>query len=98
PGMISFTGTSATCTNLTNKSELLAENPQFKIEAKSRLMGKAQIYMTGNFDLTSKSDYFTIVAKVGAFSATILNQILTGVLPVEVLDGEVNGVDIVFNA
>lgn len=98
PGMISFTGTSATCTNLTNNSELLAENPQFKIEAKSRLMGKAQIYMTGNFDMTSKSDYFTIVAKVGAFSATILNQILMGVLPVEVMGGEVHGVDIVFNA
>lgn len=98
PGVINFTSTNATCTNLTNKPELLAQNPQFKIEAQTRLMGKAPVNMTGNFDMTSKSDQFTINANVGAFSATILNKILTGVLPVEVLEGEVTGVDIVFNA
>jgi len=97
-GMVSFASTNATCTNLTNKPERLEANPLFKIEAKSRLMGKAAIYMTGNFDLTSKNDQFSINAKVGAFSATILNQILMGVLPVEVLGGEINGIDIVFKA
>lgn len=98
PGIINFTNTNATCTNLTNNADRLALNPQFKIVAQSKLMGKAPINMTGNFDLTSKKDYFTISATVGAFSAIILNKILTGVLPIEVLEGEVKGVDIVFNA
>lgn len=98
PGSINFTSTNATCTNLTNKADRLALNPQFKIVAQSKLMGKAPIKLIGNFDITSMSDDFTIHASVGAFSATILNKILTGVLPIEVLEGEVNGVDMVFNA
>lgn len=98
PGSINFTSTNAICTNLTNKADRLALNPQFKIVAQSKLMGKAPIKLIGNFDITSMSDDFTINASVGAFTATILNKILTGVLPIEVLEGEVNGVDMVFNA
>lgn len=89
PGKITFENLSAKCFNLTNDSTRLAEDPYLTVDAESTVLKEAEAKANVRFDLTSMQDDFQMSATVESFNAIILNNIIMGVLPAKITDGQV---------
>ncbi len=98
PGKLNFENLYASGYNLTNHPEKLSADPIFTLDVRARLMGEATISAKVLFDLTSEADFFEMTAEVAPFEAHILNQMIGGVLPIEIQEGQFKGIDLDFQA
>ncbi|TVQ41864.1 MAG: hypothetical protein EA362_14090 [Saprospirales bacterium] len=98
PGILNFENLYASGYNLTNNPEMLAINSIFSLDVQAHLLGKAMINTQLLLDLASESDFFRMTAKVAPFQADILNQMIGGILPVKIKEGEFKGIDLNFIA
>nr|MBS0037844.1 hypothetical protein [Saprospiraceae bacterium] len=96
PGILNFENLYASGYNLTNHPEKLAADPNFTLDVQAQLLGEALITTQVLFDLTSETDFFSLSAEVAPFQAEMLNQIIGGVLPVEIREGQFKGIQLEF--
>ena len=98
PGILNFENMFASGYNLTNNTEKLSVDPIFTLDVQAQLLGKALINTQVLFDLSSEADFFKMSAKLAPFQADILNQMIGGILPVEIGEGEFKGIHLNFKA
>lgn len=98
PGRVHFANTFATCYGLSNNADKLKSNPMLEIDMQGDAMGVSKIEAKALIDLSSKDDAFTLSANAAAFDAVNMNRILSGVLPVNITDGRVKGLQLEMKA
>lgn len=79
-GELVFSDLDATLNNISNTYENIEET---KIEARAKLMGKAQIQLRWNFDTSKENDAFYISGEVKDFDSESFNQFLQSNLRAE---------------
>jgi hypothetical protein len=91
-GRVHFANTFATCYRISNNAAKIKENPMMEIDMQGDVMGISQIVAKALIDLSSKDNEFTLSARADGFDAVHMNRILSGVLPVNITEGNVKGV------
>lgn len=98
PGIIRFQDLYSTGYNLTNDSATLQENSLFTLDALSFVMGQNQVEANIIFHLDREDDFFTFAGEMKPFDITILNPMLSGLLPADIKSGEVKKLTFQFQA
>ena len=89
PGTIFFDKLQATFTGLTNDSVLLHSGLVSELKGTAWLMGKGKLDATVRFRFGDKHNAFTFSASLGPMDLTVINPMLTKLLPAEVKAGKV---------
>jgi len=74
-GTISFANTRGAIYNITNDRPALAKNKFMRAELSTLFMGKSNLHVTFNFNLTDKNGAFTSTGTLGAMDGRALNQV-----------------------
>lgn len=74
-GTISFANTRGAIYNITNERSALAKNKFMKAELSTLFMGKANLHVTFNFNLTDKNGAFSSTGTLGTMDGRALNQV-----------------------
>lgn len=74
-GTISFANTRGAIYNITNERSALAKNKFMKAELSTLFMGKANLHVTFNFNLTDKNGAFSSTGTLGRMDGRALNQV-----------------------
>jgi len=74
-GTISFANTRGAIYNITNDRPALAKNKFMRAELSTLFMGKSNLHLTFNFNLTDKNGAFTSTGTLGAMDGRALNQV-----------------------
>jgi hypothetical protein len=96
-GVIQFSNTKLTISNITNIPEEIKKNNAMKISFDSRVFG--EIPLTGSFKflLDSKNGSFTANGHVGEFDALTLNRVSVPMANIKINTGYINSIDFDFN-
>ncbi|MFZ4522088.1 MAG: hypothetical protein ACOYNC_10295 [Bacteroidales bacterium] len=92
PGTIFFDKLNATFTGLTNDSLLLHAGLVSELKGSGYLMGQGRLDVTVRFNFADKQNSFSFSAMLGPFDLTIINPMLSNLVPAKVLGGKVKRV------
>jgi len=88
-GLVYFDPFFINVNNLTNKEQLLKQNPLMPINFEGKIMGQVSLNIHLNIDLTSTTDNFTVSGNLDPLSGTIINPIFENLSPASVVSGDV---------
>ncbi len=88
PGTIFFDGIEAMLTGLTNDTMLLGSGHITKLNGRARLQGKGVIVASFDFYLGDRSGKFHYSAELGPFDLTLVNPMVTRLLPARIVSGK----------
>ncbi len=92
PGTIFFDRLNATFTGLTNDSVLLNAGLISELKGSGYLMGKGKLDVTVWFKFADKHNSFNFSAQLGPFDLTVVNPMLSNLVPAKVISGKVKRV------
>lgn len=91
-GTITFDKSYATITNMTNDSTLLRQNKWMHVDFLTQVMNSGKLKILFDFDMTSKSGFYTYKGTLGAMQAPSFNKVLKPLLNVEIASGDIKGI------
>ncbi len=90
PGWINFNELQLKTTRLTNRTDLLKENPLLTVWANTKVMDKSLLSATFNFDLMAGDYAHTVKGKLQPISMKTFNTIIEKAAPISIETGQIN--------
>ncbi|GAB3180147.1 AsmA family protein [Telluribacter humicola] len=89
-GIIKFTGTQGTITNLTNDTATIARRPYCRVRAYTRFMGASRLNAYFNFNMASDNGTFNCGGSMRDFSIKQINPVTRALAKASVESGQLN--------
>ncbi|WP_247237522.1 hypothetical protein [Telluribacter sp. SYSU D00476] len=89
-GVVKFTGTRGTITNLTNDTATIAERPYCRVRAYSSFMGQSRIDAYFNFNLAANNGAFNCGGTMRNFKIAHVNPVIRALAKASVESGDLN--------
>ncbi len=93
PGFIEFNKLTLKTGRLSNIREVIAQNPDLRVDASARLYNKGLIAIGFNFDLTEHSYKHRVTGSIAPMPLTTFNKMLEKSTPVSIESGQLNRFD-----
>jgi len=94
PGRLVISGIHARILNLTNKPELLAQNPYLDLHVAALMMNRGPVDLHGRFKIDASDDQYEMKATVGAMPLTSLNHFIGSQFFIQFASGQLQSMQL----